>query len=91
MTELAAWEGHQRDSREYRRILVALACAGVATFAQLYSPQGILPEISTSLAVSPASSALLISAATSGWPRACCPGRGWPTGSGGCPPCGSRW
>jgi YNFM family putative membrane transporter len=64
--ELAAWPGHQRDSREYRRILVALACAGVATFAQLYAPQGILPEVATSLGVSPASSALLISAATIG-------------------------
>ena len=63
---LAAWEGHRRDSREYRRILLALACAGVATFAQLYSPQGILPEIAASLGVSPDRSALLISAGTIG-------------------------
>jgi predicted MFS family arabinose efflux permease len=64
--ERTAWSGHERDSREYRRLLVALACAGVATFAQLYAPQGILPEIAASLRVSPASSALLISAGTVG-------------------------
>jgi predicted MFS family arabinose efflux permease len=60
------WEGHPRESREYRRILVALACAGVATFAQLYSPQGILPLVSRSLDVTADRSALLVSAATLG-------------------------
>ncbi|WOP18283.1 MFS transporter [Raineyella sp. LH-20] len=45
---------------------MALACAGVATFGQLYSPQGILPEIATALHVSPDRSALLVSAATIG-------------------------
>ncbi len=63
---VGVWQGHARDSREYRRILMALACAGVATFAQLYSPQGILPEIATTLRVTPDRSALLISAATIG-------------------------
>ncbi|WGL50989.1 MFS transporter [Nocardioides sp. BP30] len=68
MTSVPAvrWEGHSRESTEYRRILVALACAGVATFAQLYSPQGILPLVSRSLDVSADRSALLISAATLG-------------------------
>ncbi|MGO1392410.1 MFS transporter [Agrococcus casei] len=60
------WEGHPRGSREYRRILVALLFAGIATFAQVYSPQGILPEIAESLSVSPDQSALLISATTLG-------------------------
>lgn len=45
---------------------MALACAGVGTFAQLYSPQGILPDIAASLRVTPDQSALLISAATLG-------------------------
>lgn len=45
---------------------MALACAGVATFAQLYSPQAILPEIAGDLHVTPDRSALLISAATIG-------------------------
>lgn len=60
------WEGHHRDSAEYRRILVALLCAGVATFAQLYSPQPVLPLISRGLTVPPADAALTVSAATMG-------------------------
>lgn len=31
------WQGYERGSAGYRRVLVALFCAGVATFAQLYS------------------------------------------------------
>ncbi|WP_245934606.1 MFS transporter [Arthrobacter psychrolactophilus] len=60
------WAGHLQGSTGYRRILAALACAGVATFAQLYSLQGILPFISRDLNVSAAQAALSISAATVG-------------------------
>ena len=60
------WEGHPKGCPEYRRILLALACAGVATFAQLYSPQGVLPEVAATLQVTPDQSALLVSAATIG-------------------------
>ena len=48
------WAGHLPASREYRRILVGLGAAGVATFAQLYSPQGLLPTLARGLRVSPA-------------------------------------
>lgn len=58
--------GHYPGSRDYSRILVALLAAGVATFAQLYSPQGILPLISRDFAVSPSSAGLMISVATLG-------------------------
>lgn len=61
-----AWRGHDRGTPEYRRILIALGFAGVATFAQLYSPQGILPLVARDLNVTAAQSALLISAATIG-------------------------
>ncbi|GAA3755050.1 MFS transporter [Microbacterium kribbense] len=61
-----AWSGHARGSRAYRRLLVALFCAGIATFAQLYSPQATLPEIAAQLRVDAASSALTVSAATLG-------------------------
>ena len=45
--ELAStWQGHPRGSAAYGRLLAALFCAGVATFAQLYSPQAVLPLIS---------------------------------------------
>lgn len=62
----ASWRGHDRGSREYRRILVALLGAGVATFAQLYSPQGVLPLLAGDLGIDPARASLSISAATTG-------------------------
>jgi MFS transporter, YNFM family, putative membrane transport protein len=60
------WAGHSRGSTEYRRLLAALFCAGIATFAQLYSPQGVLPQISTDLGITAASAALMVSASTIG-------------------------
>ncbi|RKR76553.1 MFS transporter [Frondihabitans australicus] len=60
------FEGHARGSREYRRILLALFFAGIATFAQLYSVQGVLPLVARDLSVAPAQAALTVSAATIG-------------------------
>ncbi|KNC17319.1 major facilitator transporter [Arthrobacter sp. RIT-PI-e] len=60
------WSGHERGSPAYRRILLALLCAGVATFAQLYSFQGVLTGLASEFRVSPADAALTISAATLG-------------------------
>ncbi|MFC7597719.1 MFS transporter [Terrabacter sp. GCM10028922] len=60
------WDGHLPASREYRRILVGLGAAGIATFAQLYSPQGLLPTLARGLHVSPADAALSVSLATLG-------------------------
>jgi MFS transporter, YNFM family, putative membrane transport protein len=60
------WPGHTRGSAAYGRLLAALFCAGVATFAQLYSPQAVLPLISADLDVGAASAALVISASTVG-------------------------
>lgn len=59
-------QGHTRGSRGYRRVLAALLCAGVATFAQLYSVQGVLTLIQADLRITPAESALTVSAATLG-------------------------
>ncbi len=47
-------------------MLIAMFCAGVATFAQLYSPQPVLPSISADLGVDAASGALMVSAGTLG-------------------------
>ena len=58
--------GLQAGTPPYRRLLVALFFIGVATFAQLYSPQGLLPLISADLQISPDRAALMISAATLG-------------------------
>lgn len=60
------WQGHARGSSDYRRLLAALFCAGVATFAQLYSPQAVLPLIARDLGTGAADAALAISAATIG-------------------------
>lgn len=60
------WVGHTRGSADYRRLLAALFCAGVATFAQLYSPQAVLPLISADLHIGAANAALTISASTVG-------------------------
>lgn len=60
------FSGHAPGSREYRRLIVGLFFAGIATFAQLYSAQAVLPQISSDLAVTPATAALSVSAATLG-------------------------
>jgi len=66
VSDSRTWSGHPAGSSGYRRILVALGAAGVATFAQLYSTQGILPLVGRSLRVSAAASALTVSCATLG-------------------------
>jgi len=62
----ASWAGHARGSTAYARLLTALFCAGVATFAQLYSPQAVLPLISAELNIGAAKAALTVSASTVG-------------------------
>ncbi|OZC65455.1 MFS transporter [Rhodococcus sp. 06-470-2] len=64
--EVLGWEGHPRGSREYRRLVLALLFAGVATFAQLYSVQGILPLIAANLDITPSQSSLAVGLATVG-------------------------
>ncbi|KQR83028.1 MFS transporter [Arthrobacter sp. Leaf337] len=60
------WAGHPKGSAAYRRLLAALAFAGVATFAQLYSTQAVLPIMATDLRITAAEAALTISLATVG-------------------------
>lgn len=50
----------------YRRALVALFCAGVATFAQMYAPQGLLPEIAREYSVDAGAASWVIGAVTIG-------------------------
>lgn len=58
--------GHAPGSRSYRRLIVGLFFAGIATFAQLYSAQAVLPQLASDLTVSPATAAVSVSAATLG-------------------------
>lgn len=60
------WVGYDRGSAGYRRVLLALLCAGVATFAQLYSVQGVLPLMARDLGLDAAQASLGVSAATAG-------------------------
>jgi MFS transporter, YNFM family, putative membrane transport protein len=65
-TQSKGWVGHSHGSTEYRRLLAGLFFAGVATFAQLYSPQAALPLIAADLKIGAADAALIISTATIG-------------------------
>lgn len=67
------FSGHTPGSREYRRLILGLFFAGIATFAQLYSPQAVLPQIAADLDVGPATAALAVSAATLGLAAAVIP------------------
>lgn len=60
------WAGHPKGSADYNKILAGLAFAGVATFAQLYSTQAVLPLLAADLQVTAAEAALTISLATVG-------------------------
>lgn len=60
------WLGHAPKTPGFRRLIAGLFFAGVATFAQLYSPQGLLPLISADLQITPDQAALLVSASTIG-------------------------
>lgn len=66
MSDIDAPRGHAPGSPAYRRMQLALVCAGIACFAQLYSPQGILQLISAGLDIGPEQAALTVSAATAG-------------------------
>lgn len=63
---MSGFTGHLPGSRAYRRLLAGLFFAGIATFAQLYSPQAVLPVIADDLGIAPATAALSISACTLG-------------------------
>ncbi|MFS0793695.1 MFS transporter [Microbacterium sp. 1P10AE] len=63
---MSGFSGHVPGSREYRRLLVGLFFGGVATFAQLYATQALLPQITLGTSADPATAALTVSASTLG-------------------------
>lgn len=68
-----SFAGHVPGSPAFRRLIAGLFFAGIATFAQLYSPQAVLPGISEDLGIAPATAALSVSAATLGLAAAVIP------------------
>lgn len=55
-----------RQADHRGRLTAALWVAGIATFSGLYAPQGVLTSIASSVGVSEATSALIVSSATLG-------------------------
>lgn len=53
-------------SPRYRRALIALFCAAITVFVQIFAPQGLLPVIARDFEVSSSSSSLAIGATTIG-------------------------
>ncbi|MCW2617926.1 MAG: Major facilitator superfamily [Modestobacter sp.] len=64
MTAGDDWQGYRVGEPGFRRAATAVFLAGVAVFVTLYAPQALLPELSRSFGVSPASSTLAISVST---------------------------
>ncbi|GAA2564572.1 putative MFS family arabinose efflux permease [Neomicrococcus aestuarii] len=60
------FDGHRHGSTDYKNLILALFAAGVATFSQLYSLQGVLPELARNLHIEDSHAALAVSAATLG-------------------------
>ena len=63
---MSDFSGHLPGSRAYRRLLIGLFFGGVATFAQLYATQAVLPVIAADVGASPSGAALTVSASTLG-------------------------
>ncbi|KAB1650453.1 MFS transporter [Pseudoclavibacter endophyticus] len=61
-----AWDGHERGTRAFRDVRLALLFAGIVTFAQLYAPQAVLPQISAEFEVEASHASLMVSLGTLG-------------------------
>ena len=56
--------GHEPGSPEFRRVMVAMFAAGLATFVLLYDTQALLPDLRDTFGVSPSAATLTVSMAT---------------------------
>ncbi|NYJ75207.1 MFS transporter [Allobranchiibius huperziae] len=63
-TTAPAPAGYRRGDAGYRRITLSLFAAGMTTFVAMYAAQAVLPALSDAFDVSPAGSALAVSATT---------------------------
>ncbi|MBO1755168.1 MFS transporter [Allobranchiibius sp. CTAmp26] len=63
-TTAPAPAGYRRGDAGYRRITMSLFAAGMTTFVAMYAAQAVLPALSDAFDVSPAGSALAVSATT---------------------------
>jgi YNFM family putative membrane transporter len=58
------WRGIERGTSDFRRTVIAMLCAGFATFALLYCVQPLLPEFVRDFGISAASATLAVSLTT---------------------------
>ncbi|HEY9562220.1 MAG TPA: MFS transporter, partial [Nocardioides sp.] len=56
--------GHAPGSAGYRRVMLSMFAAGLATFVLLYSTQALLPAFVTEFSVTPTASTLTVSLTT---------------------------
>lgn len=56
--------GLTRTDRNYRRAVLAMLAAGLATFNALYATQALLPTLVDDLDITPTAAALTVSATT---------------------------
>lgn len=59
-----AWPGIERGTRDFRRAILAMLCAGYATFALLYCVQPLLPEFAREFHLGAAKASLALSLTT---------------------------
>ena len=64
MTSTAAAARHERGSVGFRRLGLAMWCAGMATFVLVYAVQGLLPTLAAQFGVAASTSSLALSATT---------------------------
>lgn len=64
--QLARVGGHELGTPGYRRLGLAMLCAGLATFVLVYCVQGLLPTLAAQFGVSSSVSSLAVSATTLG-------------------------
>ena len=62
MTMTAAASRHERGSVGFRRLGLAMWCAGMATFVLVYAVQGLLPTLAAQFGVAASTSSLALSA-----------------------------
>lgn len=63
-TAAVPWTGIERGSPEFRRTIVAMLCAGFATFALMYCVQPLLPEFARDFRIDAATASLALSLTT---------------------------
>ncbi|WP_029136033.1 MFS transporter [Nakamurella lactea] len=56
--------GYRRGSAGYRSLTLALFAAGMTTFAAMYAPQAVLPQLTTAFGVDAGAATLAVSATT---------------------------